>query len=156
MNGTKTKYTPTEAIAVVNGLHRKRLYEMMANGDLTYEISDHGSRKKRLIDAAELIRVFGDSFRPYTSQEIFEENGERPTETETQPTSIGHLELEIRLLKERLESKNHLLEEKLRLIDDLRDERNEWRKQAQILLLPEGRPTIHKQSFWSRLLGGAT
>ena len=30
MSRNKTKYTPTEAIAAVDGLHRKRLYEMMA------------------------------------------------------------------------------------------------------------------------------
>ena len=155
MNGTKTKYTPTEAIAAVDGLHRKRLYEMMANGDLTYQLADYGTRKKRLIDAAELIRVFGDAFRPYDSDETFQGNGEKQSETLEQRSTIEHLELEIRLLKERLESKNQLLEEKLRVIDDLRDERNEWRKQAQILLLPEGRPSIQRESLWSRLFGGA-
>lgn len=77
MNGNKTKYTPTEAIAAVDGLHRKRLYEMMASGDITYEIASNGSRNKRLIDAAELIRVFGDEFRISKMLEMFYENTEK-------------------------------------------------------------------------------
>jgi hypothetical protein len=152
MNGNKTKYTPTEAIAAVDGLHRKRLYEMMTNGDITYETASNGSRNKRLIDAAELIRVFGDAFRVSEIPKMFQENTEIQNETEGVQTETVRLQMEIQLLKERLESKNLLLEEKLRTIEDLREERNEWRKQAQILLLPEGRPQPQR-SLWSRLFG---
>lgn len=155
MNGNKTKYTPTEAIAAVGGLHRKRLYEMMASGDITYEIASNGSRNKRLIDAAELIRVFGDTFRVSETSEMFQENTEKQSETESKLPETARLQLEIQLLKERLEAKNLLLEEKLKTIEDLREERNEWRKQAQILLLPEGRPQAQR-SLWSRLFGRDT
>ena len=152
MSGNKTKYTPTEAIAAVDGLHRKRLYEMMASGDITYEIASNGNRNKRLIDAAELIRVFGDAFRVSETPKIFQETTEKQDETEDKLSETARLQLEIRLLQERLEAKNLLLEEKLRTIEDLREERNEWRKQAQILLLPEGRPQPPR-SLWSRLFG---
>lgn len=155
MNGNKTKYTPTEAIAAVGGLHRKRLYEMMASGDITYEIASNGSRNKRLIDAAELIRVFGDTFRVSETSEMFQENTEKQSETESKLPETARLQLEIQLLKERLEAKNLLLEEKLKTIEDLREEHNEWRKQAQILLLPEGRPQAQR-SLWSRLFGRDT
>lgn len=155
MNGNKTKYTPTEAIAAVDGLHRKRLYEMMANGDITYETASNGSRNKRLIDAAELIRVFGDAFKVSETSEMFQEYTEKQYETEEKQVETARLQFEIQLLKERLESKNLLLEEKLRTIEDLRAERNEWRKQAQILLLPEGRPQPQR-SLWSRLFGRDT
>jgi hypothetical protein len=152
MNGNKIKYTPTEAIAAVDGLHRKRLYEMMTSGDITYEIASNGSRNKRLIDAAELIRVFGDAFRVSKMSEMFYENTEKQYETQDRLSETARLQLEIQLLKERLEAKNLLLEEKLRTIEDLREDRNEWRKQAQILLLPEGRPQPQR-SLWSRLFG---
>jgi hypothetical protein len=37
MEGQKTKFTPTEAIRAVDGLHRRRFYEMMKNGEISYE-----------------------------------------------------------------------------------------------------------------------
>ncbi len=154
MSGNKTKYTPTETIAAVEGLHRKRLYEMMANGDLTYETTNNGSRNKRLIDASELIRVFGDSFRLEGLEETPQDRTEKHDEIEPKRSDTSRLELEIQLLKERLEAKNMVIEDKLRVIDDLRDERNEWRKQAQVLLLPEGRPSL-RPSLWSRIFGSA-
>ncbi|MDH3598509.1 MAG: hypothetical protein OEU26_02585, partial [Candidatus Tectomicrobia bacterium] len=95
MNGNKTKYTPTEAIAAVDGLHRKRLYEMMANGDITYETASNGSRNKRLIDAAELIRVFGDAFRVSETSEIFQKYTEKQDETEEKQVETARLQLEI-------------------------------------------------------------
>jgi hypothetical protein len=125
---------------------------MMARGDITYETASNGSRNKRLIDAAELIRVFGDAFRVSETLEIFQENTTKQEETEEKQLETTRLQHEVQLLKERLEAKNLLLEEKLRTIEDLREERNEWRKQAQILLLPEGRPQPQR-SLWSRLFG---
>jgi hypothetical protein len=66
----KTKFTPTEVLSVVDGIKRNKLYAMMANGQISYE----GQDNKRLIDASELLRVFGSRFRPQNFIEIDETN----------------------------------------------------------------------------------
>ena len=68
MEGNKTKFTPTEAIRAVEGLHRRRFYEMMKNGEISYESQGPEGKKRRIIDGSELARVFGSAFKPQGTQ----------------------------------------------------------------------------------------
>ncbi len=70
------KYTISDTLNVVEGLSRTSLYRMIENGDIAVE----GQKRKRRIDASELIRVFGDKFNPdgikQTSHNVpMEQNG---------------------------------------------------------------------------------
>ena len=81
------KYTPTDALKMLKGVTRKRLYEAMKNGELSYETIDKG----RLIDASELARVFNDCFIIQETQKniskVFQE-----TKRNTQETQEIHFE----------------------------------------------------------------
>ncbi len=158
MSVNKTKYTPSEAIRAVEGLHRKRLYEMMSHGHLSYMTTDQG---KREIDGAELTRVFGEKFRPLDVQTLGLGHGEIQLETEEKHHHDLALELEVHLLRERLAAREQRIEEQEKALRDVREERDEWRKmaqslqqQTQTLLLPEGREfQTPKRSFWYRVFG---
>lgn len=160
MSSTKTKYTPSEALRVVDGLHRKRLYDMMNHGEISYLTTDQG---KREIDGAELARVFGEKFRPLATLPLGPENVETQRETEEKHHRNTPTELEVHVLRERLAAREQMLEEQAKAIHELREERDEWRKmaqslhqQTQMLFLPEGRAAhAHKGSFWQRVFGKA-
>jgi hypothetical protein len=143
MEGHKTKFTPTEAIRAVEGLHRRRFYEMMNNGEITYESQGPEGKNRRIIDASELVRVFGSAFKP---------EGTRGTENGKKIKQIEHvqnnaLNTEIHVLQERLAAKDQMISQKDKMLDELRQDRDTWRQQAQTLLLT----SASKKSFWQRL-----
>jgi hypothetical protein len=145
MEEQKTKFTPTEVIRAVDGLHRRRFYEMMNNGEISYESQGPEGKKRRIIDGSELARVFGSAFRP---------QGTRGTEDGGKIKQIEHkknspLDTEIHVLQERLKAKDEILSQKDEMIRELREDRDTWRTQAQTLLLTGER----KSSFWKRLFG---
>jgi hypothetical protein len=146
MEGHKTKFTPTEAIRAVEGLHRRRFYEMMNNGEITYESQGPEGKNRRIIDASELVRVFGSAFKP---------EGTRGTENGKKIKQIEHvqnnaLNTEIHVLQERLAAKDQMISLKDKMLDELRQDRDTWRQQAQTLLLT----SASKKSFWQRLFRG--
>lgn len=138
----KTKYSPTETIRAVKGLHRKKLYNMMDSREIAYEKVDN----HRVIDVHELIRVFGNAFTPAETRETFRGNISKRTETPEKHTGNSALTHEVALLRERLADKDQVIEDKNRIIADLREERtdlrhdrDQWRSQAQRLLLTDQR-----------------
>ena len=137
----KQKYSPTEAIEAVEGLHRKKLYKMMKDREIAYEQGDTG----RVIDVNELIRVFGDAFQLPAESETSEtdETPQRNTlkQNETREKHSGNTGLhdEITLLRERIADKDAAIKDKDQIIQDLRMDRDEWRSQAQRLLLTDQR-----------------
>jgi hypothetical protein len=145
MEGYKTKFTPTEAIRAVDGLHRRRFYEMMKNGEISYESQGPEGKKRRIIDGSELARVFGDAFRPQGTQGT--ESGKKIKQIEHMQNNP--LDTEIHVLQERIKAKDEILSQKDEMIRELREERDTWRTQAQTLLLTGER----KPSFWKRLFG---
>ena len=145
MEGNKTKFTPTEAIRAVEGLHRRRFYEMMKNGEISYESQGPEGKKRRIIDGSELARVFGSAFKPQGTQGT--ESGKKIKQIEH--TKNNPLDTEIHVLRERLKTKDEILSQKDEMIRELREERDTWRTQAQTLLLTGER----KSSFWKRLFG---
>lgn len=147
MGGHKTKFTPTEAMRAVDGLHRRRFYEMMNNGEISYESQGPEGKKRRIIDASELVRVFGSAFN---------QDGTRGTEKEKKIKQIEHMQnnplnTEIHALQERIKAKDEMLSQKDEMILELRQDRDLWRQQAQQLLLTSN---AERKSFWARLLGG--
>jgi predicted phosphohydrolase len=87
------KYSPTKALELLSGITRKRLYEMMNKGDISYEISEN----KRLLDSSELARVFGKKFLEHGNKKTFYTSEEKQNET-------LEIQIENRLLKQQIEA----------------------------------------------------
>jgi chromosome segregation ATPase len=109
--------------AIMTGRSKSTIQRAMKAGRLSFEIDDQG---QKLIDVSELERVFG----PVTEQE---EN-----------TSLATVKAEIKrahdlLEMERLKMRVHSLEDQLHItqvqLDDVKDQRDQWQKQAQQVLL---------------------
>ena len=148
--GNKTKFTASEAIEAIDGMHRKRFYQMVNNGEISYTAEDQGSKQIKLFDASELVRVFGDKLQVSETQETKQETQEArfKKQYETDGNTHGNklLEQEIQHLHERLSDRELQLKEKNALITDIRQERDDWKQQAQKLLLthnpePSTKPT---------------
>ena len=151
------KYSPTEALKLLDGVTRKRLYEMMKNGELSYTTEDN----KRFLDASELVRVFESKFKPEETKEIFQDTNEKQNET-------LEIHIENRLLKQQLEDLHKRLSDKeretLKLWDNLDKEAEERRKltdtlSKQTLMIEDMRqkspqkPVEKQKGFFRRLIG---
>jgi len=137
--GNKTKFTASEAIEAIDGMHRKRFYQMVNNGDLSYTTEQQGSKQTKVFDASELVRVFGDKLRieetPETKQETQKTSLTKQYETSGNTLGNKLLEQDVKHLHERLADREAQLKEKDSLISDIRQERDDWKQQAQKLLL---------------------
>ncbi|MBP9050168.1 MAG: entry exclusion 1 domain-containing protein [Alphaproteobacteria bacterium] len=109
--------------AIMTGRSKSTIQRAMKAGRLSFEIDDQG---QKLVDISELERVFG----PVTEQE---EN-----------TSLAAVKAEIKrahemLEMERLKMRVHSLEDQLHItqvqLDDVKEQRDQWQKQAQQVLL---------------------
>lgn len=114
-----TKFTVTEAINKIRGMNRKRFYEMLDNGEISFETERWGKRNRKIIDGSELARVFGSDFM--ISETTNKENENNPKQLETEETFIKNrlLEQKIEFLHERLEDKDKQIEEKNAFISNL-------------------------------------
>ena len=135
------QYTPTDALRLLAGVTRKRLYEAMKNGELSYVIKDKG----RLIDASELARVFGDKITIQETQEniskVFQETKGNTQETLETQFENRLLQQQINDLEKRLLDKEN---ENKKLWENLEREAQERNKlldtlNKQALLLTDQR-----------------
>jgi hypothetical protein len=117
-----------QAAAELTGRSRSTIHRAMQQGRLSYEKDESGGR---LVDTAELLRVFGES--PPEDARNGAGNGERH--------AMHNVELRAKLELER--AKNALLEER---IAELKDERDRWREQASRLLTDQ-RPA-RRRRWW--------
>lgn len=119
MSKNKSIYTPSEAIRAVKGVTRKRLYEMMNNGDISYSKEEWGKKKRRVIDASELARVFPDSFKVGETTET--KGNDNKKQPETTETGIENklLEQKVEFLSQRLDDKEKQIQEKTELVSNL-------------------------------------
>jgi len=126
------KYTPTEATKAVKGLNRKRIYDMMNNGEISYEEAKWGKKSRRYIDASELIRNFGDDFKP----DVTEETGNNVTMKQivTTQEQEGNADGNI-VLQERIQVRDEKIEDLKETITEIKQDRDNWRDQANKLLL---------------------
>ena len=92
------KHTPTEALQMLIGVTRKRLYEAMKNGELSYETIDKG----RLIDASELARVFNNSFKNQSKEKHLKNVSDMFQETKRNTENTIEIHFENRLLQQQV------------------------------------------------------
>lgn len=145
------KYNPTEALKLLNGVTRKRLYEMMANGDISYKKENN----KRLIDGSELARIFGDKFQPNTENkktffdtekkqndtlETLLENTRLSAELDAAKKTIEELKADKDDYKARLDKSQATIEKQVMVISDLRPK-------------PPEKPIGRQKGFLATILG---
>lgn len=109
--------------AIITGRSKSTIQRAMKAGRLSFEIDEQG---QKLIDVSELERVFG----PVTSQE--------------DNVSLATVKAEIKrahdlLEMERMKMRVHSLEDQLHItqvqLEDVKEQRDQWQKQAQQVLL---------------------
>lgn len=131
---THMKYSKSEAARRI-GYNRKTLDKHIKTKGITVEQDLNGNPQ---IDASELIRVYGDRFRPEgTTQQTPEEGA---TNTPTVPTP--NAEIQVAVLKKEVE----LLEQQRDQFKDLYEEERAERQGSQKLLTDQR----EKQNAWER------
>lgn len=118
--------------AELTGKSASTIHRAMRKGRLSFTTDEHGTR---LMDTAELDRVFGVQSLAIADDTV--RDMPRTHEAPLHPDAGGLVQLRADLSVERL--KSTMLEERVRemqgRVDDLRQERDEWRQQAQTLLV---------------------
>ena len=92
MSKNNSKLTPSEAIRAINGMTRKRFYEMLGSGEITYTTEKWGKKDRRIIDASELVRVFGSDFQIKETTET--EKSDNKKQNDTTETTLENKLLE--------------------------------------------------------------
>jgi hypothetical protein len=126
--------------AKMTGKTRTTIYKKIKSGELSAE---SGSDGNRLIDTAELLRVFGDLVTPDTvSMDVNDIHQETPQVRPLLERQISLLEAENKRLHEQIEADRREKERLLGLLE------------KQTLLLTQGQQEpAPKASFWRRVFG---
>lgn len=107
--------------ADLTGRSKSTIQRAMKSGKLSFEIDEHG---QRLIDVSELERVFGLApERPAAANSVKAEIQRAQDMIETE-----RMKMRIRMLEDQL----HMTQQQL---DDVREQRDQWQKQAQQVLI---------------------
>ena len=117
MTEIQSKFTATQALKQLQNVSKKRLYDMMNEGSISFNTETYGNNKeRRVIDASELYRVFGDSFKP-------KNNLSSDTVSETSLNTK-------RILNEKQETvlKNSILNQKIQFLEEQLTREREERK----------------------------
>jgi chromosome segregation ATPase len=109
--------------AELTGKSKSTIQRSMKNGKISFELDSH---KRRVIDVAELERVFG--LVPQESDMEQQKNVEAEIEKATQMLDMERLKMRVKLLEEQLDTARESIE-------DLKTQRDQWQKQAQQVLL---------------------
>ena len=126
--------------AKMTGKTRTTIYKKIKSGELSAELGSDGNR---LIDTAELLRVFGELVTPDTvSMDVHEIQQEMPQVTPLLERQINLLEAENRRLHEQIEADRREKERLLGLLE----------KQT-LLLTHIQQESVPKVSFWQRVFG---
>lgn len=109
--------------AELTGKSKSTIQRAMKSGKLSFELD---SNDRRVIDVSELERAFG--LVPQESEASSQKAVEAEIEKATQMLEIERLKLRIRVLEEQLDNAKEL-------VDDLKEQRDQWQKQAQQTLI---------------------
>lgn len=109
--------------AELTGRSKSTIQRAMKSGKLSYEVD---ANDRRVIDVSELERVFG--LVPQESETRNKQNVEAELEKATQMLEMERLKMRIRALEDQLDVANSQIE-------DLKEQRDQWQKQAQQVLL---------------------
>lgn len=108
--------------AVLTGKSKSTIQRAMNSGKLSYELDQN---KRRIIDVSELERVFG-----------IKQTAPEPQQAPQKSVSV---DVDTLVEKERMAMQVKMLEQQLNTandqIDDLKDQRNKWEKQASQVLI---------------------
>lgn len=107
--------------AVLTGKSKSTIQRAMNSGKISYELDSNG---RRVIDVSELERAFG--IKKQTTQA--EPTAEQQMENVTKMIEIERMKMRIRMLEDKLD-------EARAQIEDLRQQRDQWQKQASQMLL---------------------
>ena len=135
MSENKSKYTPSEAIRAIEGMTRKRLYEMMKSGDISFDTEKWGNKKRRIIDGSELARVFPHSFKFNETTETKKSDRKKQSETTKIDIENKLLEQKVQFLSEKIEDREKQIKEKAEYIDNISNK------------LDKAQETIERQTF---------
>lgn len=139
MAENKTEYTPTEALECLENISRNSLYKDMKDGSISYETRPWGKRKQRFIQGSELARFYGSAFKPENENGSTQENetGQPVTTPQDKKTTQENntLQVEVKVLRERINDKDQIIEDLKNDKEDLKKERDSWQKQAETLLI---------------------
>lgn len=114
--------------AELTGKSKSTIQRSMNNGKLSYELDANG---RRVIDVSELERCYGLSQgggAASSQQAIHNVSVEHELEKAQNMLETERLKMRIRMLEEQLETANTH-------IDDLKDQRDQWQKQASQVLI---------------------
>lgn len=109
--------------AELTGRSKSTVQRAMKNGKLSYEVDNNG---RRVIDVAELDRAFG--LMPQETDRRETSNVEAELEKASQMLESERMKMRIRMLEEQIEATKDIVE-------DLKEQRDQWQKQAQQVLL---------------------
>ena len=106
------------------------------------------------IDAAELLRVFGEQVKLNDKQNDMDSvpQGKNPDITTTMAIDLGKAQAEKQALEAQITALNQLLAKSEQSLERERENSDEWRKQAQTLALASPEQDNHL-SFWQRMFG---
>lgn len=119
--------TASEAANAI-GLTRQGVIKAIKSGKISASKDRNGAWK---IEPAELFRAY-------------------PPVNQNTTTVAPKVEAGIQASLQAIERENELLRS---MVSDLREERDEWRRQAQTLALTDQRAQENRKSIWARLLG---
>lgn len=109
--------------AELTGKSKSTIQRAMKSGKLSYEVD---SNDRRVIDVSELERAFG--LVPQESDKQDQQAMEAEIEKATRMLEMERLKMRIKLLEEQLEIAREAVE-------DLKEQRDQWQKQAQQTLI---------------------
>lgn len=162
MTETRTKFTAAQALQHLEGVSKKRLYELMNNGALSYEMESSGNSTRRVIDGSELARVFSKKFTPgnpeETKQETVSPMFQKRNETPETALETSLLKQEITFLRDKINAQEMVIKEAREREQDLSKKLDAAQDslQAQTRLLEDSRnraPTEKRKGFLATLLG---
>lgn len=109
--------------AELTGKSKSTIQRSMKNGKLSYEVDAHG---RRLIDVSELDRAFG--LMKQESEAADDNSAQAELEKAANMLEMERMKMKIKMLEDQLGTANDQ-------ISDLKEQREQWQKQAQQVLL---------------------
>lgn len=109
--------------ADLTGRSKSTIQRAMKAGKLSYEVDNNG---RRVIDVAELDRAFG--LVPQEAERTSSAKVEAELEKASSMLEMERLKMRIRMLEDQADTAQET-------IDDLKEQRDQWQKQAQQVLL---------------------
>lgn len=109
--------------AELTGKSKSTIQRAMKSGKISYELDGND---RRVIDVSELERAFG--LMPQETESKGQKAVEAEIEKATQMLEMERLKMRIKLLEDQLDVSKEM-------VDDLKEQRDQWQKQAQQTLL---------------------